>query len=482
MKQQQEKVKRARGRKNSVQAFMRRVLLILASLVALASIVVLLLVYLPLRTELKKSLVDNFYQLSLIRYTSLHSNMNRGLEGARSLSSRSVIRDAILRYEAGEIDMDALIAATQPKYEDGARALEYLIKAERFVDNIKISGYTSSNYKEHSCTTEERLVKGNETSYALCLTESHSYFVIISPMLLERRVIGYDKLVFDLSNQIRMLCTREICSRLVYQDELDVIVADAEFVQSGNNFSMFYKDSLYYISFSLKDGAYFLTTQSADTLLSPIHRLSKQTLSVAIGILLAFSAAIYVFIIRSATNELLHLEDSRRSLTQAVTEANIDPLTEVSGRRFGEKFLAAAFDSYQDGEPSPGIVLFDVDSLKQVNDTYGHATGDQVIRAIAKEVQRNIRSGDLLIRWGGDEFIGVFSGLKEKNALPFAQKLLTAVSSLAIESADGVIRPTISIGISCFREEDRDFLEAINRADRAMYESKAKGRNQAHKA
>ena len=119
--------KRIARRIYSVRGFIRRVILTLASLVAISSVVLFLLVYLPMKAELEKSLMNNFEQLSFIRYASLQNDMDRGLEGARSLSSRSVIRNAILEYRNGEMDMDELMAATQLRYEDGAKALEYLM-------------------------------------------------------------------------------------------------------------------------------------------------------------------------------------------------------------------------------------------------------------------------------------------------------------------------------------------------------------------
>jgi diguanylate cyclase (GGDEF)-like protein len=376
--------------------------------------------------------------------------------------------------------METLITATQSRYEDGARALVHLIRAERFVDDTRIAEYISDNYKSHYCDTDARLEKSDEVSSALCLTYDHSYYAMLSPLISEGRVIGYDRLVFDLTDQIRMLCTSEIHSALFYQDAFEVFIQNADVVESSDAFTLFYKEGVYYLAFNMQDGVHFVSSQNADSLLEPVHRLSKQILYVAIGIVLAFTIAIYFFIIRFAINKLVHLENSRRSLAQAVKEANLDPLTEVGGRRFGEKFLSKAFERFQEGEASPAIVVFDIDSLKQINDTYGHSVGDRVIRSVAKAVQQNIRSEDALLRWGGDEFIGIFTGLAPDNAMSFAPKLLKAVSNLSVSTDTGVIHPTISLGVSYFQKEDRSFLEALNRADRAMYQSKAEGKNRAH--
>lgn len=468
------------NRTYSIQTFIKRVILTLTALVAASSAAIFLLIYLPLKTELEKSLLDNFDRLSYISYASLQNSIDRGLEGARSMSSRTVIRDAILEYENGEMDIDELIAYTQSKYEDGAKALEHLIRAERLVDGTKIAEYLSGDFKDHSCTTEDRLTESSEISSALCLTDDHTYFAMISPILSDGQVIGYDKLVFDLSNQIQMLSTDTIELKLMYQNEFEGLSSAASTVQSDAVSSLFYKEGFYYQTFLMPDSAYFISKQSEASLLEPVYRLSMQTLLAGIGVLFVFTIAVYILVIRYAKDDLVNLEDSRRSLKEAVTEASMDPLTKAGSRRVGEEFLKTVFESFRKGEPSPAILLFDIDNLKRINDTYGHSVGDRVIRSIAETVQTNIRSGDMLLRWGGDEFIGIFGGLSKESALPFAKKLLNAVSDRTVAIDAETINPTISIGISYFNEEDLDFIDAINRADRAMYQSKAGGRNRAH--
>lgn len=476
-----EKIPEMGNRTYSIQSFIKRVIITLIVLVAVSSTAVFLLIYLPLKTELERSLINNFDRVSYISYASLQNNIDRGLEGAKSLSSRTMIKNAILDYENGELGMDELIAYTQPRYEDGAKALEYLIKAERFVDDTIIAAFLSAEYKEHSCTTDERLIESSEVSSAFCLTDDHSYFAMLSPILSEGRVVGYDKLVFDLSNQVQMLSTDTVKPDLIYQEEFEDLSSSAVKLQSDALSSLFYREGCYCLAYRMQDSAYFISKQDEASLLEPVYRLSRQTLLIAIGVIFVFTLAIYLMVIRYAKGELVYLEDSRRSLKEAVAEANLDPLTKAGTRRFGEDFLISAFESYRKGEPSPAILLFDIDSLKNINDAYGHSVGDLVIRSIAEAVQMNVRTGDMLLRWGGDEFVGIFGGLRKENALEFAQKLLNTVSELTVETDTGTIRPTISIGISYFTEDDRGYIEAVNRADRAMYQSKTEGRNRANK-
>lgn len=475
MKNHLKKAPKLRMRISSVQEFANRVILTLTALVILSSASVILLIYLPLKTELKKSLTENFSQLSYIRYAALQNSMERGLEGARSMSSRTVIRDAILDYKNGKINLDELMAVTQSKYEDGAGALEYLLDAERYVDEHLIARYTAAGYTD--CTSEKSLAKDDNISSALYLEDGHEYFIVQSPILWQGQIIGYDLLTFDLSVQIHALCTETVKSELMCHDAFEALSADIDMLRNDDIRSFFHKDDIYYHVFHLQDNAHFMTRQSEASLLGPLYRLSRQVLVTGVSVLLTFTLAIYFFVIRHAKNEL---EDGCSSLNYAVSVANTDPLTRAGSRRLGEELLSDLFERFQKGESSPAVILFDIDQLKQINDAHGHSLGDQVIRAIAEAVEQNIRSGDMLIRWGGDEFTGIFHGLTQENAVPFARKLLHIVSDLKIETDKQEIRPTISMGISYFRHDDRGYIDVINRADRAMYQSKAGGRNRVH--
>ncbi len=167
----------------------------------------------------------------------------------------------------------------------------------------------------------------------------------------------------------------------------------------------------------------------------------------------------------------------RHTKKQLESEINIDPLTNAGSRRYGTKDLIKAFNEFKLNGSKPAIMMFDIDNFKYINDNFGHDVGDQILKEVVGSVFKTIRSVDRLIRWGGDEFIGIFYGVKEGNAVYFADKILKAVSSLTIIIGNETISPTISIGISYFKESDADFSDVLKRADQAMYKSKAENRN-----
>lgn len=173
--------------------------------------------------------------------------------------------------------------------------------------------------------------------------------------------------------------------------------------------------------------------------------------------------------------EKLYYRHSKKLLE---SEINQDLLTKAGSRRSGTNDLISAFKEYKRDGSNHGIIMFDIDYFKNINDTYGHAAGDLVLIEIVEAINCFIRSSDKLIRWGGDEFIIIFYGLQKKNALSFAEKILSVASSLKISVENKEITPTLSIGVSYFKATDSDFADVLKRADQALYKSKTNGRNQ----
>lgn len=118
-----------------------------------------------------------------------------------------------------------------------------------------------------------------------------------------------------------------------------------------------------------------------------------------------------------------------------------------------------------------GILLFDIDHFKKVNDTYGHASGDVVLKEITLLAEKCISEKDCIIRWGGEEFVVIIPECSEDKAYEIADSI-----RVAIEKADNGICPiTVSVGVSTYT--GGPYKDAIDRADRALYNAKENGRN-----
>jgi len=158
-----------------------------------------------------------------------------------------------------------------------------------------------------------------------------------------------------------------------------------------------------------------------------------------------------------------------------------DALTKATSRQYGEERLKQFFEAYKKGKPSPAIMLLDVDHFKEINDTYGHDVGDVVLKRVVTSLYHTFRKSDYLIRWGGDEFVGVYLGLNEDDVTMVAKKVMDAVHAVKVKTDDGTeLSMTASVGIAEFAVSDTEYMDGIKRADNMLYESKAGGRDQFH--
>ncbi|MBO6521007.1 MAG: diguanylate cyclase [Rhodospirillales bacterium] len=125
------------------------------------------------------------------------------------------------------------------------------------------------------------------------------------------------------------------------------------------------------------------------------------------------------------------------------------------------------------------VMMVDADYFKKINDTYGHATGDDVLRNLADNCRKIFRKTDVVGRYGGEEFSVVLPGAEEDMAKIIAERLRSSVADSVVESDKGDVTYTISIGIACAVGKDVRIEELLDRADRALYTAKAQGRNRA---
>jgi diguanylate cyclase (GGDEF)-like protein len=165
-----------------------------------------------------------------------------------------------------------------------------------------------------------------------------------------------------------------------------------------------------------------------------------------------------------------------RLLGEVQQLAITDSLTGLHNRRhFFEQAEREFQRAYRYRRPLCAIML-DIDRFKQVNDTHGHAVGDQVLRAVSARCRESLRDIDLLGRYGGEEFVGLLPEIDVDGAHNAAERLRQRVAERPIDTNRGPVAATISLGVACL-ENCSDLATLINRADEAMYTAKKAGRN-----
>ena len=167
-----------------------------------------------------------------------------------------------------------------------------------------------------------------------------------------------------------------------------------------------------------------------------------------------------------------------KKLMETLRESSLrDPMTGLNNRRFLEEYVDTLIANSQRRKTGLAILMADLDFFKMVNDTYGHDAGDAVIKALARVLRQAVRASDLVIRYGGEEFLIVLLDTPPEDADMVAEKIRVAVENLEVQSGSVVLRKTISIGVSDFPKDSDTFWQAVKFADVALYQAKDTGRN-----
>jgi diguanylate cyclase (GGDEF)-like protein len=161
-------------------------------------------------------------------------------------------------------------------------------------------------------------------------------------------------------------------------------------------------------------------------------------------------------------------------LQSAATDSLTETLTRRAFKQETDQLISLALRH----QHNLSCVMLDVDHFKSVNDTYGHAAGDEVLRAVAATCRTNLRAGDLLGRLGGEEFCIVLPHIDREGAIAVAEKVRAAISSQPIHGDFGSLNVTASFGVSSLSIVTKDIDTLLAQADAAMYHAKHSGRNQ----
>ncbi|MBU0664048.1 MAG: GGDEF domain-containing protein [Proteobacteria bacterium] len=191
----------------------------------------------------------------------------------------------------------------------------------------------------------------------------------------------------------------------------------------------------------------------------------------------------YEQVVMQAKQARKKAEDLAAELLEANSKLRVlafrDGLTDLYNYRYFQELMERETNRAARYHLPLSLMLFDIDRFKEVNDTYGHSAGDQVLRCLAKLVTATLRTSDIIARYGGEEFAVILPMTDLAGCRVFAERLRRQVEEMEAVVAGNSIRVTISLGLtSCGAEMTSvDKLQMINAADAAMYQAKQNGRN-----
>ena len=206
----------------------------------------------------------------------------------------------------------------------------------------------------------------------------------------------------------------------------------------------------------------FLILRTISILLNPPRDVSSLTPTQSATYLLSFALSFF-------WSMGFILMVSQRLRNDLMEVATIDVLTRLPNRRATQAFLEKELSRAQRNQGEFAVLLIDIDNFKQVNDRWGHATGDAVLVKTASIFQSMIRRQDLVGRWGGEEFLVIVPGPCDANVL--AERLRHAIANAKYSHGTASFGITVSIGVACANSSD-PIDEILKNADKALYQSK----------
>jgi diguanylate cyclase (GGDEF)-like protein/PAS domain S-box-containing protein len=165
-----------------------------------------------------------------------------------------------------------------------------------------------------------------------------------------------------------------------------------------------------------------------------------------------------------------------RRVNELSVETETDPLTGIGNRKSMEVKLDACITECCRLGAIPGVLFCDIDHFKNVNDTFGHEVGDRVLKMVAETLKNNLRTSDVLARWGGEEFMALLHHVTKKSLAATAERLRMLVADSYLQVDGTQLRVTISLGATPLRPSDTP-QTLVARADSLLYRSKSEGRN-----
>ena len=206
------------------------------------------------------------------------------------------------------------------------------------------------------------------------------------------------------------------------------------------------------------------------------NRSLAQYVGVGLAVLLGLSLVL-IGVMLARVREANRKLKANQSLLRAQSER--DPLTDLANRRH---FLAV-MDKHAKDMFTGALLMIDIDHFKHVNDRHGHAAGDAVIVEVSRRISQAVRQEDLVVRWGGEEFLVFARNVAPDQLQLLAQRILTSVGQEPVQAPGGALRVTCSIGFAHFPLPPAQLAlhweQAVNWADMALYTAKSQGRNRA---
>lgn len=414
-------------------------------------------VYLPLKGELEAALEENFSTLVSVSEIFMEDHLGRAVEGAESLSSRTMIRKKLIDYHNNQISLEELREYTHDKYEDGVESFNYALGAYRFSDGQQIASCGS----DFLSIIENSGIKNNDAD-CFNITSDQKYILVKSVIKNEQgKNIGSDYLLYDLSAilaELKKLHSEEIIYS-VSRDRDNVSIS-----QQPDNKMVEYK--------RLLESDYFLKAEiNSDLIYEEIKSISYKIILIVLLTTLAVTLIVIKILKKASDNIISKLREDLKKQTRL---SQIDEMLGIYNRSKLDEELDREIDRAKRYKNPLSLIMVDIDYFKEFNDNYGHQVGDKILKIIVNKLDEGIRQHDILARYGGDELMIICPETELEDAKKLALRLNKAADNLDCEHCDEL---SCSFGVAEFDVEADNKRALIKKADNALYQAKEAGRN-----
>ena len=228
---------------------------------------------------------------------------------------------------------------------------------------------------------------------------------------------------------------------------------------------LYNENTIVYLEKLISD-TYFIASEKSEVLFKSVKEISIRILTIWLLSVIGFTSLVYLYIIRYAKKELNQLEFSRNKFQ---TMAYRDDLTGAYSRTF----LSIWYKKIRKKTIPYSLIMIDIDNFKSINDVHGHMTGDLVLIKVVKVISEMLRKSDLMIRYGGDEFVIIIPDNDYNESKRLMERICNKLESLEEYAFD----IHISYGISILKNRDV-FEEKLELADQQMYKAKCDYKNE----
>lgn len=433
-------------------------LTILITLILMAGIIVGI-IHFPMRSELEKETIHNFELEARLNMQILEQYIELCLLGTRSLASRTEIRNQATEYYEGNVTWEEMTEYIQPRYMDGLSSLRNLVGAARIID-----GKEAVSFGKIELFADDYTQVPEEDMYVLTHEKDRMTLKVIIPLFDGKRFLGYDMVLFDATKILEEIGKTNYNFAIFGKSEIELLTGEDTLLGFSEG-KLYHKNgNTFYIKEFVSSEQFYYIIVPDKYLYAPVEMLSLRITLIALVVIL--SAVLYSnwYIVGKARAVLEITEESRMKYKEYAIK---DTLTGAFSRRYLEKVRQEWEAESAAGVLQASVTFIDIDDFKGLNDRYGHDVGDEALKYLVRVFNENIRSGDVLIRNGGDEFILILKDCY----LYKATEIVTKVQGILSEHPDFAYPVHFSYGISEITDMTH-YDTMLREVDGRMYENK----------